>query len=135
VRLLVTHDPLEAAALAETVVILEGGHVVQQGTFTGVTEHPWSGWAARMVGVNLLRGDAVSGVLRVAGGGTLAFAGDVSGAAMAAIQPRAIALYRELPSGKRPAASNPVKVQAAWRASQPGGLEEWRRQFQERYGR
>jgi molybdate transport system ATP-binding protein len=99
VRLLVTHDPLEAAALAETVVILEDGHVVQQGTFADVTGHPRSGWAARMVGVNLLRGDAASGVLRMAGGATLAFAGDVSGAAMATIQPRAIALYRELPSG------------------------------------
>lgn len=99
VRLLVTHDPLEAASLAERVVILEDGRVVQHGTFREVTERPRSDWAARMAGVNLLHGDAAAGVLALADGGRLSFAGAVSGGAMATIEPRAIALYRELPSG------------------------------------
>lgn len=99
VSLLVTHDPLEAASLAERVAILEDGRVVQHGTFAEVAERPRSDWAARMAGLNLLRGDASSGVLSLAGGGRLAFAGDVSGPAMATIRPRAIALHREAPSG------------------------------------
>jgi molybdate transport system ATP-binding protein len=99
VRLLVTHDPLEAAALAERVVILENGRVVQHGTFREVTERPRSDWAARMVGLNLLRGDAAAGCLRLAGGGELAVLGEVSGPALATIHPRAIALHREMPSG------------------------------------
>jgi molybdate transport system ATP-binding protein len=99
IRVLVTHDPLEAAALAERVVILENGRVVQQGTFRDVTERPRSDWAARMAGLNLLQGYAAPGCLRLAGGGELAVLGAVSGPALATIHPRAIALHREMPSG------------------------------------
>lgn len=99
VRLLVTHDPLEAAALAEKVVILEDGRVVQQGSFRDVTERPRSAWAARMAGLNLLRGTASPGRLRLAGGGDLAVVGAVEGPALATIHPRAVALHREMPSG------------------------------------
>ncbi|HEY6378880.1 MAG TPA: ATP-binding cassette domain-containing protein [Candidatus Dormibacteraeota bacterium] len=99
IRLLVTHDPVEAAALAERVVILEAGHIVQQGSFREVTERPRSDWAARMAGLNLLRGDAAHGCLRLTGGGELTVLGEVSGPALATIHPRAIALHRQQPSG------------------------------------
>jgi molybdate transport system ATP-binding protein len=99
IRLLVTHDPVEAASLAERVVILEHGRVVQQGSFREVTERPRSGWAARMAGVNLLRGVASPGRLRLSNDSDLAVTGDVSGPAMATVHPRAIALYRTMPSG------------------------------------
>ncbi len=99
VRLLVTHDPLEAAALAERVVILEEGRIVQEGTFREVTERPRSSWAARMAGLNLLRGEASRGRLRFADGGELAVVGDVTGPALATIHPRAIAVHRQQPSG------------------------------------
>lgn len=99
VQLLVTHDPLEAAALSESVVILEDGHVVQQGSFREVTERPRSHWAARMAGLNLLRGVASAGSLQLIGGGGLTVTGDVSGTVLATVHPRAIALHRELPAG------------------------------------
>jgi molybdate transport system ATP-binding protein len=99
VQVLVTHDPLEAAALGQTVVILEAGRVVQRGSFAEVTARPRSAWAARMAGLNLLRGTASSGCLHIAGGGDLAFVGGVSGTVLATIHPRAIALHRTLPSG------------------------------------
>ena len=38
--LLVTHDPADAVALAERVIILEQGRVVQSGTFTELREGP-----------------------------------------------------------------------------------------------
>ena len=56
VRLLVTHDPLDAAALADRLVILEHGAVVQTGTFADVSARPRSAYVAELVGVNLLRG-------------------------------------------------------------------------------
>lgn len=99
IRLLVTHDPLEAAALAETVVILEQGSIVQQGTFPEVTARPRSQWTARMAGLNLLRGTVSSGCLRLTTGGQVMVVADISGRALATIHPRAIALHREVPSG------------------------------------
>jgi ABC-type sulfate/molybdate transport systems ATPase subunit len=56
VRLIVTHDPLEAASLADRVIVLEDGHVTQDGSFAEVSNRPRSAWIARMVGLNLLRG-------------------------------------------------------------------------------
>jgi molybdate transport system ATP-binding protein len=53
---LVTHDPLEAMALADRVVILEGGRVTQQGTFDDVRRIPGSRYAAELAGVNLFAG-------------------------------------------------------------------------------
>jgi molybdate transport system ATP-binding protein len=99
VRLLVTHDPLEAASLAERVMILEGGRVIQEGRFAEVTARPRSPWVARMAGLNLLRGVASRGVLLLDDGSALAVASDVTGPALATIHPRAVALYRQAPMG------------------------------------
>jgi molybdate transport system ATP-binding protein len=99
VRLLVTHDPVDAYALADRVVILEGGRVVQAGTLADVTAAPRSRYIADLVGVNLLRGLADAGTLVLPGGTRLVAAAAISGAAFAAIEPRAVALYRSPPSG------------------------------------
>ena len=53
VRLLVTHDPVDAYALADRVVILESGRIVQSGTLADVTARPRSRYVADLVGVNL----------------------------------------------------------------------------------
>src|SRR6202022_1734465 len=99
VRILVTHDPVEAAALADGVVILEAGRVGQTGGFAEVTARPRSSWAARMAGLNLVNGTIATGTLRLAAGPELAVATTLSGPVLAAIHPRAVALYRERPSG------------------------------------
>jgi len=99
VRLLVTHDPLEAASLAERVVVLEDGRVTQEGPFTEVTSRPRSSWIARMAGLNLLHGSASGGSFVTEAGVALVVASDVSGPAMATILPRAVALYRTAPEG------------------------------------
>ncbi len=49
VRLLVTHDPLEALALASQLVVLEDGRVVQSGSPTEVAERPRSAYVADLV--------------------------------------------------------------------------------------
>lgn len=56
VRVLVTHDPVEAMTLADRVVILERGRVTQAGTFADVRRTPRSRYAAELVGVNLFVG-------------------------------------------------------------------------------
>jgi len=99
IRILVTHDPVEAAGLADRVLIVEGGMVVQEGTFAEVTARPRSAWVARMAGLNLLRGETTDGVLRLENGEVLTVAAAPRGSVLAAIHPRAVALHRQPPSG------------------------------------
>jgi molybdate transport system ATP-binding protein len=98
IRLLVTHDPLEAMALADRVVVLEHGRVAQQGTIADVAARPRSPWVATMLGLNLFRGMATDSGIDVAGA-TIAALSDVRGAAFAVVHPRAIALHRSRPEG------------------------------------
>ena len=58
VRLLVTHDPMEAIALAERLIVLEAGRISQTGTPQEISERPRSRYVADLVGVNLFRGRA-----------------------------------------------------------------------------
>jgi len=99
IRLLITHDPLEAVALADRLVILERGRVVQTGTPAEVTRRPRSRYVADLVGVNLLRGTATAGHVELPGGASLQSADRVDGEVFAVIHPRAVALHRARPEG------------------------------------
>ena len=99
VRLVVTHDPLEARALADRFVILEHGRVVQTGTPAEVTARPRSAYVARLVGVNLLRGRGEGDLVRLPDGGALVAPGAGFGDVLAVIHPSAVALHREHPHG------------------------------------
>jgi molybdate transport system ATP-binding protein len=99
IRILITHDPLEAVALADRLVILEGGRVVQTGAPADVTQRPRSRYVADLVGVNLLRGTATAGQVAVSGGATLQSADGADGVVFAVIHPRAVALHRARPEG------------------------------------
>jgi molybdate transport system ATP-binding protein len=56
VRVLVTHDPVEASTLADRLVLLENGHVTQIGTPEEIRSTPRSRYAADLVGVNSFEG-------------------------------------------------------------------------------
>jgi molybdate transport system ATP-binding protein len=99
IRLVVTHDPLEAVALADRLVVMENGHLVQTGTAAEVTEHPRSQYVADLVGVNLLRGDANHGSVKLANGHVVAAAGAELGEVFAVVHPRAVAIHRTHPEG------------------------------------
>lgn len=99
VRLLVTHDPVEAMAMADRLVILEHGRVLQSGTPAEVTQRPRSRYVADLVGVNLFRGRASENVITIAGGGSLMAAGASDGEVFAVVHPRTVALYRTRPDG------------------------------------
>ncbi len=56
VRIIVTHDPVEASTLADLLVLLEDGLVTQIGTPEEIRAAPRSRYAADLVGVNSFRG-------------------------------------------------------------------------------
>jgi molybdate transport system ATP-binding protein len=56
VRILVTHDPVEAMTLADRIVILEDGAVTHRGTPSAIRTAPRTPYAAELVGLNLFSG-------------------------------------------------------------------------------
>jgi molybdate transport system ATP-binding protein len=99
IRLLVTHDPVEAMAMGDRLLILEQGRVLQSGSPADVTQHPRSRYVADLVGVNLFRGRAADNVVTLTDGGSLTVAGADDGEVFAIIHPRTVALYRGRPEG------------------------------------
>ncbi|MEC3978574.1 sulfate/molybdate ABC transporter ATP-binding protein [Amycolatopsis sp. H20-H5] len=99
---LVTHDPLDALALADHVAVLAGGRIVERGPTREVLAAPRTAFTARIAGLNLVTGVAVVDGLRTGGGQVLAGipAGDVvSGdAAVAVFPPSAVSVY--VPDGE-----------------------------------
>ncbi|SBW25910.1 molybdate ABC transporter ATPase [Candidatus Protofrankia californiensis] len=97
---LVTHDPIEAMVLADHVVIIEAGRVVQQGPPAEVARRPRTDYVARLVGLNLYRGEAAAGVVRLRGGGALTVADrSITGPVLAALRPSAVMLGVVEPHG------------------------------------
>jgi molybdopterin-binding protein len=99
VRILVTHDPVDAMALADRLVVLEAGRVTQQGPLAEVTTRPRSAWVAQLAGLNLFRGRVDAGRLLLDDGSALSVASDVRGPAFALVHPRAVTLHRTRPEG------------------------------------
>ena len=95
--LLVTHDPIEALLLAQRLVVLERGRVVQAGTPAEITNRPLTPYVARLVGMNLYVGTASAGVVAVDGGGSLIAADAATGPVLAVLRPSAITVYIEPP--------------------------------------
>jgi molybdate transport system ATP-binding protein len=98
-RLLVTHDPVDAYVLADRVAILEAGRIVQTGTLAEITAHPRSRYVADLVGVNLIAGDVSNGVLTSENGTRLVVADAAPGASYAVIRPQAVIVSRAAPGG------------------------------------
>lgn len=99
VRLLVTHDPLEAMALADRLMVIEGGRLVQSGRAAEVTARPRSRYVADLVGVNLFRGRANGTEVELETGGALTVADQAQGDVFAVVHPRAVAVFRQRPDG------------------------------------
>jgi molybdate transport system ATP-binding protein len=96
-HLLVTHDLLDAVALADRMLVLEHGTIVQTGTPAEVTARPRSGYVADLTGVTLLRGTAAGPRLQVEGGGELVTTASLTGPVLAVVPPSAVAVHRERP--------------------------------------
>ena len=96
---LVTHDPVDAMALADRVVVVEEGRVVQEGAPAEVGRHPRTDYVARLVGLSLLPGTGDGRTVRLDDGGTVAVADEAVGPVFAAVRPESVALYLERPTG------------------------------------
>jgi len=96
---LVTHDPVDAMALADRVVVVEDGSVVQEGTPAEVSRRPRTDYVARLVGLSLLPGTGTGVAVRLDSGGTVAVAEEASGPVFAAVRPESVALYLTRPEG------------------------------------
>ena len=99
-RLLITHEPTEAFLLADRVVVLEQGCVVQSGTPDEIRRHPRTRYVADLAGLNLLQGEARGGHVHVEGGPPIHAADAVAtGPVLLTIHPRSISLYPGAPHG------------------------------------
>ena len=97
-RILVTHDPVDALVLADRILILEAGAVVQTGTPDEITSRPRSEYVAELVGVNLYRGRAVGDEVQV-GDAVVTVATECTGDVTLIIPPNAVVLHPDQPSG------------------------------------
>src|ERR671916_1117461 len=85
--IIVTHQVIDALVLADRVVVLEGGRVVEQGPTREVLTRPRSAFAARLAGLNLISGTATASGLRAEDGTELTGATEsaIAGAAAVAV--------------------------------------------------
>ncbi|MDY7088052.1 MAG: ABC transporter ATP-binding protein [Actinomycetota bacterium] len=96
---LVTHDPLDALMLADRLVIVEDGRVVQTGDAATITAQPRTDYVARLVGLNLYRGRAQGGTVVLPDGFSLVTSSAGQGDVFVAFPPSAVALYPSRPDG------------------------------------
>src|SRR2546421_5818827 len=57
---LVTHQYLEALVFGHSILVLDSGKVIQQGSQRDLLEHPRSSYVAELVGMNFFRGRVLS---------------------------------------------------------------------------
>ncbi|MDH6194304.1 molybdate transport system ATP-binding protein [Mycobacterium frederiksbergense] len=101
---LITHDLLDVLTLADRVVVVEAGRIVESGSTAEVLATPKSHFAARFAGVNL-----ISGIADADGALTTAWQSSWHGTAAAGVQPgvpatavfspSSVAVYRREPHG------------------------------------
>ncbi len=100
--LIVTHQVIDALMLADRMVVLDAGRVVEQGPTREVLTRPRSAFAARLAGLNLVSGTATADGLRVQDGTELSgLIGStaVGTEAVAVFTPGAVAVYVDPPKG------------------------------------
>jgi molybdate transport system ATP-binding protein len=97
---IVTHDPLDAMVLADRVVVVEDGHLVQDGPPAEIVRRPRTEYVARLAGLNLYRGTAgPDGRVALIDGGHLMVDESITGDVFVAFPPSAVAVHRGHPEG------------------------------------
>jgi molybdate transport system ATP-binding protein len=101
---MITHDVLDVLTLADRVLVVESGRIVESGSAASILAAPRSQFGARFAGVNLVSGTAeADGALRTEWGA--AWHGNpapdlvVGRPAVAVFAPAAVAVYRDKPHG------------------------------------
>ena len=97
---IVTHDLRDALAVADRVIVVEHGRIVESGPVRSVLTSPRSAFAARVTGVNLVSGIITRpGTLQTAWGANVFGIGDAPPgvAAVALFRPTAVAIHLDPP--------------------------------------
>jgi molybdate transport system ATP-binding protein len=109
--LIVTHDVLDALLLADRVVVMEDGRIVEQGPTAQVLARPRSAFAARIAGLNMVRGTLEGHGVRTLDGllveGLLEEPIAQGERAVAVFRPSAVGVFRQPPGGSP---RNAIKV-------------------------
>ncbi len=109
--LLVTHDPLEALVLADRLIVLEGGRIVQEGTPAQVARQPATGYVARLVGLNLYAGHADASRVALSEGGAFVIASqDHHGDVLVALRPASVTVSNQRPQPSSARNTWPAKI-------------------------
>jgi molybdate transport system ATP-binding protein len=101
---MITHDVLDVLTLADRVMVLESGRVVETGSAASILAAPRSQFGARFAGLNLVSGTARPGGALCTEWGA-AWHGNpaaeliVGQPAVAVFAPAAVAVYRDKPHG------------------------------------
>ncbi len=95
----VSHDPIDAMALADQVAVLEDGRIVQAGAPREIARRPRTEYVAKLVGLTLLSGEGDGTMVRLETGARVAVAESVAGAVHAAVRPEHVSLYTQEPHG------------------------------------
>lgn len=90
VAVVVSHDPRDVLGLADRIVVLEDGNVINAGTATQIASQPGSAYVADLVGANLISGSASEGLFITATGATFAAPSQLNGSVFAAIPTRSV---------------------------------------------
>ncbi|MDV7221339.1 ABC transporter ATP-binding protein [Streptomyces prunicolor] len=99
VAVLVTHDPLDAMVLADRLVVIEQGTIVQEGTPADIARHPRTDYIAQLVGLNLYKGRADGHTVTLDTGPLITTTEDLQGEVFVAFPPSAVTLFRDRPTG------------------------------------
>jgi len=110
---LVTHDPLDAMVLADRLVVIEHGEVVQEGTPAEIARRPRTDYIARLVGLNLYQGEAEGHTVSLGPALAMTTTEELVGPVFVAFPPSAVTLSPDRPDSS---------ARNAWRA-RVSGLE------------
>jgi molybdate transport system ATP-binding protein len=114
--LMVTHDPIDAMVLADRLIVIEDGRVVQDAAPAEVARRPRTAYVARLVGLNLYAGvrDPATGVVTLDDGATLHATADDEpldgGRVLISVRPAAISVHQDHPGPASPRNVWPARV-------------------------
>lgn len=97
--ILVTHDPVTARLLADTMVVVEAGRAHQRGPVDQVAQSPATEWAAEMLGQNMIEGHANGTTVVTASGLELTTATPINGDVVVNFAPSGVTLSSGRPDG------------------------------------
>ncbi len=100
--IIVTHDVLDALMLADRIIVIDAGRIVESGPTAAVLAHPRSTFAASLAGLNVLPGTLSGTTLLMSDGVQVAgqaVGGTGDGAGLAAFPPSSVSVFMTPPLG------------------------------------